>query len=253
MYQQVADQPQYHGTMKTKHLFAMIIFAGLFSFSSNAQLLNEAMKLVGSGNSGLTEKDAAAGIREALVKGTNESVAVVSKLNGYFANPEIKIPFPQSAKNIESKLRSIGLGSKVDEAVLAINRAAEDAAKGAEPIFVAAVKNMSISDAIQVVKGGNDAATRYLAQATTPELKARFTPVIKASLDKVNATKYWEDLVKTYNQIPFVTKQNPDLAEYATDKAISGLFIMIAKEELKIRQNPAARTTELLKRVFGKI
>ena len=229
----------------------MIIFAGLFSSGLQAQLLNEAMKLVGSGTSGLTEKDATDGIREALIRGTNESVAVVSKLNGYFANPEIKIPFPESARDIEKKLRAVGLGSQVDEAILSINRAAEDAAKSAQPIFVAAVKGMSISDAIQVVRGGNDAATRYLAKTTTPELKARFTPVIRASLDRVNATKYWEDLIRSYNQIPFVTKQNPDLAAYATDKAISGLFVMIAREELKIRQNPAARTTELLKKVFG--
>jgi hypothetical protein len=237
--------------MKKTRLLGMIIFAGLFSSGLQAQLLNEAMKLVGSGTSGLTEKDATDGIREALIRGTNESVAVVSKLNGYFATPEIKIPFPESARDIEKKLRAVGLGSQVDEAILSINRAAEDAAKSAQPIFVAAVKGMSISDAIQVVRGGNDAATRYLAKTTTPELKARFTPVIRASLDRVNATKYWEDLIRSYNQIPFVTKQNPDLAAYATDKAISGLFVMIAREELKIRQNPAARTTELLKKVFG--
>ena len=237
--------------MCKKQFFILIIFAGFFSFGSQAQLLDDAMKLIGQGKTGLTEKDAADGIREALVKGTDESVAIVSKVNGYFSNTEIKIPFPESARDIESKLRAIGLGSQVDEAILSINRAAEDAAKGAEPIFVAAVKNMSISDAIQVVRGGNDAATRYLARTTTPELKAKFTPVIKASLDKVNATKLWADMIRAYNQIPFVSKQNPDLTAYATDKAISGLFIMIAKEELKIRQNPAARTTEILKKVFG--
>ena len=107
---------------------------------------------------------------------------------------------------------------------------------------------MSISDAIQIVRGQNDAATRYLSKTTTPELKARFSPVIKTSLDKVDATRLWEDLITAYNQIPFVSKQNPNLAGYVTDKAISGLFVMIAKEELKIRQNPAARTTELLKK-----
>lgn len=144
------------------------------------------------------------------------------------------------------------MGSHVDEVILSLNRAAEDAAKSAEPIFVSAIKKMTVSDAIQIVKGQNDAATRYLAKTTTPELKAAFSPVIKASLDKVDATRLWEDLIKAYNQIPFVTKQNPNLTEYVTDKAISGLFVMIAKEELKIRQNPAARTTELLKKVFGK-
>ena len=237
--------------MNKKHFLLFLLFTGILISGIKAQLLDDAMKLVGQGKTGLTEKDAAEGIKEALVKGTGESVALVSKVNGYFANPEIKIPFPESAREVESKLRAIGMGSKVDEAILAINRAAEDAAKSAEPIFVSAVRSMTISDAIQVVKGKNDAATQYLGKTTTPELKSKFTPVIKASLDRVNATRYWADLVKAYNQIPFVSKQNPDLTAYATDKAIVGLFTMIAKEELKIRQNPAARTSELLKKVFG--
>ena len=159
--------------MKINHLFFTTIFAGFISIGVQAQVLDQAMKLIGPDKAGLTEKDAAGGIREALIKGTSESVAIVSKLNGYYATPEIKIPFPASAREIETKLRAIGLGSKVDEAVLALNRAAEDAAKEAEPIFIAAVKQMSISDAITVVKGKNDAATRYLASATTPELKAK--------------------------------------------------------------------------------
>jgi hypothetical protein len=237
--------------MKKKHLILSIIFLFSFSFGTNSQIIDDAMKLLNQGKGGLTEKDAADGIREALVKGTGESVNLVSKLNGYFSNPEIKIPFPPEAREIESKLRAIGLGSKIDEVTLSLNRAAEDAAKSAQPVFVSAVKNMSITDAIQIVKGPNDAATRYLSRTTSTELKAKFSPVIKASLDKVDATRLWADVIRTYNQIPFVSKQNPDLTAYVTDKAISGLFTMIAKEELKIRQNPAARTTELLKKVFG--
>jgi hypothetical protein len=237
--------------MNKKQIILIVIFLSSFSFGSNAQVLNDAMKIVNQGKGGLTEKDAVDGIKEALEKGTGESVNFVSKLNGYFSNPEIKIPFPPEAREIESKLRGVGMGSKVDEVILTINRAAEDAAKSAQPIFVSAIKNMSITDAIQIVKGQNDAATKYLAKTTTPDLKAKFSPVIKASLDKVDATRLWEDLIKTYNQIPFVKKQNPDLTAYVTDKAISGLFTMIAKEEVKIRQNPAARTTELLKKVFG--
>jgi len=140
----------------------------------------------------------------------------------------------------------------VDEVILSLNRAAEDAAKSAQSIFVAAITAMNISDALQIVNGKNDAATQYLSKTTTPELRAKFSPVIKSSLDKVDATRLWAELITAYNQIPFVSKQNPDLTGYVTDKAISGLFTMIAKEELKIRQNPAARTTELLKKVFGK-
>jgi hypothetical protein len=220
-------------------------------FSLTAQILQDAMKVIDQGKGGLTEKDAADGIREALIKGTGQSVAFVSKTDGYFLNPEIKIPFPENAKNIESKLRAIGLGSKVDEMVQTINHAAENAAKEAEPIFVSAIKGMNISDALQIIRGKNDAATQYLSKTTTPDLRTKFKPVIKSSLDKVDATRMWSELINDYNQIPFVTKQNPDLAAYVTDKAISGLFTMIAKEEVKIRQNPAARTTDLLKKVFG--
>ena len=236
---------------KAIRILIITLLLEIASLTSQAQIVQDAMKMIDPAKSGLTEKDAADGIREALVKGTGQSVNLVSKVDGYFLNPEIKIPFPEDARNIESKLRSIGLGNKVDEMVKTINHAAEDAAKNAEPIFVAAIKGMNISDAIQIIKGKNDAATQYLSKTTTPELKVKFNPVIKSSLDKVDATRMWSELINAYNQIPFVTKQNPDLAGYVTDKAISGLFKMIAKEELKIRQNPAARTTELLRKVFG--
>jgi hypothetical protein len=238
--------------MINKHLLLTVIFILGFTVMSKAQILNEAMKLVQPANQGLSEKDAVSGIKEALVKGTGTGVNLVSKVNGYFGNPEIKIPFPENARIIESKLRAMGLGSQADEVILSINRAAEDAAKEAEPIFVSAIRNMSITDAIQLVSGKNDACTQYLARTTTPELKLKFSPVVKASLDRVNATRLWTDVVKTYNQIPFVTRQNPNLTEYVTEKAINGLFTMIAKEELKIRQNPVERTSDILKKVFGK-
>ncbi|MEI6882908.1 MAG: DUF4197 domain-containing protein [Bacteroidota bacterium] len=216
-----------------------------------AQFLQDAMKIVNQGSTGLSEQDAVSGIREALAKGTADAVAMVSKPDGYFMNPQIKIPFPEEARSIEAKLRSIGFGAKVDELILTINRAAEDASKSAQPIFIAAIRGMNISDALDIVKGKNDAATQYLAKTTTPELRKKFSPVIKASLDKVDATRLWEEVITVYNQIPFVTRQNPDLAAYVTDKAISGMFTMIAKEEMKIRQDPAARSTEILKKVFG--
>ena len=238
--------------MNKSQLLVTVIFIQILSFGSQAQFLQDAMKIIDQGKSGLTEKDAVDGIKEALVKGTGESVTLVSKLDGFFLNPEIKILFPENARTIESKLRAIGLGSKVDEVILTLNRAAEDAAKSAQSIFVSAITGMNISDALQIVRGNNNAATQYLAKTTTPGLKIKFSPVIKSSLDKVDATRLWAELITAYNQIPFVNKQNPDLTGYVTDKAISGLFTMIAKEELKIRQNPLARTTELLKKVFGK-
>ena len=233
-----------------------IIVAALFITAipscSSAQFLKKLSKdLNTSTTGGFTEKEAAEGIKEALIKGTGEGVNLVSALDGYFGNSEIKIPFPPDAKVVESKLRAIGLGSQVDKAILSINRAAEDAAKEAEPIFVSAITGMSISDAIGIVRGEENAATQYLKKTTSAELKTKFQPVIKSSLDKVDATKYWTDLINTYNKIPLVQKMNPDLAAYVTDQAIAGLFVMIAKEELKIRKDPVARTTELLKKVFG--
>jgi hypothetical protein len=152
---------------------------------------------------------------------------------------------------VESKLRAIGMGRQVDEAILSINRAAEDAAVQAKPIFVNAITGMSISDAIGIVRGPDDAATSYLRNSTSPDLRSKFRPEIQKSLDKVQATKYWKDLITTYNKIPLVQKVNPDLAGYVTDKAIQGLFLMIAKEEKKIRKDPVARTSEILKKVFG--
>jgi hypothetical protein len=240
--------------MKKIILISVIITGLLASFPSNAQLLKDAKKFVEkkTGATGLSEKDAADGIREALVKGTGEGVKLVSNVDGYFGNPEIKIPFPPEAKEIESKLRSIGLRKKVDEVILSLNRAAEDAGKEAKPIFVDAIKGMTVKDAINIVKGENDAATKYLNKTTSPQLNVKFQPVIKKSLDKVQATKQWEELVKTYNKIPFVKKMNPNLTEYVTGKAIDGLFVMVAKEELKIRKDPMARTSEILKKVFGK-
>jgi len=220
-------------------------------FNAGAQILKEANKFLKQKSGQLTEKDAADGIREALIKGTGETVKVVSNLDGYFRNPEIKIPFPEDAREIETKLRSIGLGNKVDEVILSLNRAAEDASKEATPIFVSAIKSMTVKDAINIVKGQDNSATLYLKQTSSPELNLKFQPVIKTSLDKVQATKYWEELVKTYNKLPLVKKMNPDLTAYVTGKAIDGLFVMVAKEEYKIRKDPKARTTELLRKVFG--
>ena len=238
--------------MKKKRILIQLFMFLAGIVTVNAQFPIEINQILKPVQGSLTEKDAVAGIREALVTGTRESVNIVSKVNGYFANPEIKIPFPQEAKDIESQLRAIGLGSQVDEVVTSINRAAEDAAKSAEPVFVSAITSMSITDAINIVKGSNDAATRYLEKTTSPELKGKFSPIIKASLDKVDATRLWTEVIKQYNQIPFVKKQNPDLTIYVTDKAITGLFVMVAKEEAKIRKDPAAQVTDLLKKVFGK-
>ena len=235
--------------MKKVYFLLIIVLIGMQS--ADAQFFKNAKKLLNSGNKGLTEKDAADGIKEALVNSTGESVKLVSVINGYWGNPEIKIPFPPEAKEVESKLRALGMAEKVDEFNESMNRAAEKAATEAKPIFIAAIKSMTVKDAINIVKGPDNAATTYLKNTTSPELIAKFQPSIKTSLDNVNATRYWSDLITLYNKIPLVKKMNPNLTEYVTQKAIDGLFIMIAKEELKIRKDPMARTSALLKKVFG--
>ena len=200
---------------------------------------------------GLSEQDAVAGIKEALIRGTNLSVDLVSVEDGYFGNPQIRIPFPPEAGEIESTLRSIGLGSKVDEVVMSVNRAAEKAAEEARPIFISAITNLTVTDAIGIVRGNDNAATLYLQNTTWDQLFNAFHPIVSGALDEVQATRYWEDVINTYNTIPFVKKMDPDLVGYVTGKAIEGLFIMIEKEELNIREDPLARTTEILKKVFG--
>ncbi|MFO0507191.1 MAG: DUF4197 domain-containing protein, partial [Chryseotalea sp.] len=155
------------------------------------------------------------------------------------------------AKKVEDKLRQIGMDKQVDEFIMTLNRGAENAAKEAKPIFVSAIKQMTIEDAWSILKGNDNAATNYLQRTTSAALKEKFKPVIQTSLDKVNATKFYSDLVNTYNKIPFVEKVNPDLNEYATNLAMRGLFLQIEKEEKNIRKDPLARTSDLLKRVFG--
>ena len=200
----------------------------------------------------LTEAEVAGGLKEALSIGISKGATAASQPDGYNKNSLIRIPFPQDVKKVESTLRAIGMGSQVDAFVLSMNRAAEDAAQSAKPIFLGAIKKLTIKDVWGILTGGKDAATQYLKRTTSEELKIAFTPKIQASLDKVNATKYYSDVMGAYNNIPLVQKVNPDLTGYATQKAIDGLFVLVAQEEANIRQNPIARTTDLLRRVFAK-
>ena len=190
------------------------------------------------------------GLKQALTIGTQNSTNQLSAVNGFFADAAIKILMPPEAQNVEKTLRNFGLGNLVDKTILSLNRAAEDAAKSATPIFVDAIKQMSITDALGILKGGDFAATNYFKQKTTAALTQAFSPVISKSLEKVDATKYWSDLFTAYNR--FSTKRvNTDLNAYVTQKAIDGIFYQVGLEEQKIRKNPAARVTDLLKQVFG--
>jgi len=201
--------------------------------------------------SGLSNDDIVHGLKDALTIGSQNSANKASVVDGYFKNPIIKIPFPKDAQNVENTAREVGMGDQVDKFVLTMNRAAEDAAKSAAPIFVDAVKNMTFSDALGILRGNKDAATVYLRNTTSAALKAKFKPVIQASIDKVEVTKYWRPLIDFYNQDPFVDKINPDLNEYICQKALDGLFYLISQEELKIRTDPMAQVTDILKKVFG--
>ena len=206
---------------------------------------------IGSAISGLSTDDIAGGLKEALSKGVENSTSLLSAPDGFFKNAAVKILIPPEAQKVEKTLRSAGLGSQVDQAILTMNRAAEDAAKSAAPIFLNAVKQMTITDAANILKGNDSAATTYLKASTTSALTTAFRPVIDSSLAKVDATKYWSTVTTTYNQMPFVKKVETDLTTYVTGKALDGLFHEIALKEKDIRKNPAARTSDLLKKVFS--
>lgn len=239
--------------MKKILIFSLIIF----SFNAYSQLFEalkrEAVKAVGEDSEklGFSKDEAGKAIKEALSKGTEKVTEVVSKDGGYLNNPEIKIPFPKEADKIKKTLTSIGMKKQVQDVEESINKAAELAAVEAKEIFLEAIKDMTISDAVKIVKGRDNAATEYLTDNTSDDLTAKFKPIIKDALDKVEATRYWELATKQYNKVPFTKKVNTNLVDYTNRKALEGLFLMIAKEEKNIRENPVERTTELLKKVFG--
>ncbi len=226
-----------------KKFFIAVFFSSLFYGCDVIKQLPQA--------TGVTEAEAGEGIKEALGQGLVGAVLKLNKEDGFFKDAFYKILIPEDARKVENTLRDLGLGSMVDKAILQINRGAEDAAGYAKPIFVNAIKSMSIQDAIGLVRNGDTSATHFFREKTTAQLVAAFTPIIKSSLDKVNATKYYSDMVNKYNSIPLVKKINPDLTGYVTSKATNALFDLVAKEEQNIRHNFAARTTDLLKKVFG--
>jgi hypothetical protein len=227
-----------------KRIFIILAFSSLFY---GCDVIKQLPQMSG----GATEAEAGEGIKEALSQGLVGAVLKLNKEDGFFKDALYKILIPEDAQKIANTLRDIGFGNMVDKAILQINRGAEDAAGYAKPIFVNAIKSMSIQDAIGLVRNGDTSATHFFREKTTAQLVAAFTPVIKSSLDKVDATKYYGDMVTKYNSIPFVKKINPDLTNYVTTKATNALFDLVAQEEKNIRNNFAARTTDLLKKVFG--
>ncbi len=233
--------------MKTFFLFLSL---SLMVTSANSQL--KLKDLVPKKASVLSEEEAGQGIREALLQGVTTAVLNLNRTDGFYGSEFYKMLMPPDAKKIEKTVRDLGMGSKVDEAILAINRGAEEAAGLAKPIFVDAIKEMTLADALKIVKGEKNAATNYFREKTRTKLVIAFTPSVKSSLDNVNATKYYGDVVNTYNKLPTTFKKtNPDLTSYVVEKALDALFDQVAKEEANIRANPGARASEILKKVFG--
>ncbi|PST85112.1 DUF4197 domain-containing protein [Pedobacter yulinensis] len=191
------------------------------------------------------------GLKQALEIGVGNGADRLSVKDGFLRNLAVKILFPPEAQQVEKTLRSLGLNALCDNVITSLNRAAETAASEAKPIFVSAVRQMTLTDATNILLGQNDAATNYFRRVTSEQLAARFSPIVQASLGKVGATKYWSDLASRYNKIPLVKPVNTDLTAYVTQQAIDGLFVEVAKEELKIRSNVSARSTGLLQKVFG--
>jgi hypothetical protein len=205
-------------------------------------------------SSGITEAEAGQGVKEALIQGVTRAVMNLHKTDGFYGSEFYKVLLPPDSRKAESTLRRIGLGGQVDKAILAINRGAEDAVGTATPIFTNAIKEMTLTDALGIVRGNKDAATQYFRQKTSQQLIEAFTPSVKTSLDKTHATKYYADIANTYNRLPTsFNKVDPDLTSYVVGKAVDALFDQIAKEEANIRSNPVARTTAILKKVFGAV
>lgn len=235
-----------------------ILCIAMLSLQLHAQnpknIINRATNAVNNatgGNSNLSNDQIVKGLKEALTIGSNNASSNASRTDGFFKNTAIKIPFPPEAKVVESKANQLGMSSQVNDFVRTLNRAAEEASKEAAPIFVGAITSMSLNDGVSILRGNDDAATQYLNQRTSPDLKVKFRPVIKKAINKVELTKYWNPIITRYNKLPMVKRMNPNLEDYVLDRTLTGLFTLIAQEEFKIRKDPGARVTDLLRNVFG--
>ncbi len=237
-----------------KNILSMVCLLAI-TFTAPAQVnLGKLIKKktgLDTGSSGLTEDEVVRGLKEALATGSRNASGQASRTDGYFRNPSIKIPFPPEAEKMESTVRGLGMDEQADRFILALNRAAEDAASEAAQVFVTAITQMTVTDAMGILKGEDDAATRYLERTTSDTLYGKFKPIVQSSMEKVEVTRHWNPVASSYNKVPFVKPVNPDLEDYVTRKAMAGLFTLVAAEESKIRKDPAARVTDLLKKVFG--
>lgn len=227
-----------------KHLLLPFLF-----LLSGCAELQQAVSQLPQG--GMSNMEIASGLKEALNNGITKEVSKLTKTDGFYKNQLVKIMLPTELQKVDKTLRDVGLGSLADEGLKVLNRAAEDAVKEATPIFVDAVKNMTFTDAKNILMGDDRSATTYLQNSTSSALYTKFNPVVKKSLGKVGADKVWANIITKYNALPLTQNVNPDLNDYVTNKAMEGVFAMIAIEEKDIRTNLAARTSDLLKKVFA--
>ncbi|MET0635528.1 MAG: DUF4197 domain-containing protein [Chitinophagaceae bacterium] len=235
-------------------LIALFIASFTLPVAAEAQFKIPKVLSKAASSGGVSENEAGMGIKEALTQGVTNAVLNLNKTDGFFGNAAYKMFLPEDAKKIEKTLRAAGMGAQVDKAILSINRGAEDAVAYAKPIFVEAIKEMTVTDALNLLKGGKDAATLYFKSKTTAKLTAAFTPSVQSSLEKVDATKYYTDLVTTYNKMPTTFKKvDPDLTSFVVGKTVDALFDQVAQAEANIRANPMGQASDLLKKVFGSV
>jgi Protein of unknown function (DUF4197) len=226
-----------------------LIAVAAYTLMSCAELQQVANQLPGVMDQG--SLDISGGLKEALNNGINKQVVKLTAVDGFFKNEAVKILLPDELKKVDKTLRDIGMSKLADDGLRVLNRAAEDAVKEATPIFVDAIRGMSFTDAKNILMGNESAATSYLQNSTSTALYGKFNPVIKNSFAKVGADKVWTSIITKYNSIPLVKKVNPDLTDYTTNKALEGVFKMIAVEEKNIRTDLSSRSSDLLKKVFA--
>lgn len=231
-----------------KKLLIILLSSLLMSCSELSSYVKE---LSQNESSALTQADIANGLKQALNQGVDEQVSKLTEKDGFYKNELVRIALPPELQKVDKQLRKIGLGSLADDGIKSLNHAAEDAVGRSKPIFVSAITGMSFADAKDILMGGEGAATQYLETTTNEQLYAEFLPEIQQSFDRVGANKTWESIISKYNAIPFIDKINPDLSDFVTQQALTGVYTMIAVEEKSIRSDISARTTGLLQRVFA--
>ncbi len=233
-----------------KKIVFVFMLTLLSSCAELQQVVNSLPQSTGGGF-GISNIDIANGLRQALDNGIDKQVTKLTQKDGFYRNQLVKILLPQELQKVDKTLRDVGLSKLADEGLKAINRAAEDAVKEATPIFVSAVKQITFTDARQILLGNDRAATTYLQDKTNNALYAKFNPVINRSFSKVGADKIWSSIITKYNALPLTSNVNPDLTDYVTQEALKGVYKMIAIEEKDIRTKLSSRTTDLLRRVFA--